>query len=97
MKTFICTLIVIALISCGFRNDPLPTTPTADNPCGASYVPCLDMDGKYNHMCCWQHYTCGGGKYSVGCGEGECCFIGGGTGTYGASPQPNRPQFRAPE
>lgn len=77
--------IVLAACAPGW-NDPLPMTPTADNPCGASYVPCLNMAGDLSGMCCVQHYTCGGGKFSVGCSAGECCFIGSPTGGFGARP-----------
>lgn len=34
------------------------------------------MNGELNHLCCGEYYTCGGGKFSVGCGPGDCCFIG---------------------
>ena len=54
---------------------PLPTTPTADNPCGVMGVPCLDMAGNLSGTCCNAGETCGGGKYSVGCPADECCNI----------------------
>jgi hypothetical protein len=73
MKFYI--LVAIA-ITTGCANAPLSAAPTADNPCGETYVVCLNMDGKPNGSCCGQNKTCGGGKYSVGCPAGECCFIG---------------------
>ncbi len=93
MRTTVAIIIAAVAVACGFTNDPLPTTPTADNPCGATYVPCLDMAGNLSGMCCWEHTTCGGGKYSVGCNAGECCYIGSGGGVSASAP---RPQFRAP-
>jgi len=76
MKTalFVCVaLATILLVAC--QDPPLPTTPTADNPCGEAYIPCLDMSGKLDGLCCDENETCGGGKYSVGCPANSCCDI----------------------
>lgn len=56
----------VALLAC--QNAPLPTTPTADNPCGAAYVACT-AGGKLTGMCCDEGTTCCDGSM---CPAGTC-------------------------
>lgn len=70
--------IVSAIGACRAGWDDVPasaTAPSKDYPCGIVGVPCLDSTGKFNHTCCWQGETCGGGEFSVGCPANECCDV----------------------
>jgi hypothetical protein len=67
MKTSVL-LVVIPVILVACANAPLPTTPTADNPCGVSYVACAD-GGKLTGMCCDEGTTCCDGSL---CPAGMC-------------------------
>jgi len=73
----IVVIAVCLLVSaCGWdRPDPGTYTPSPGYPCGTLWVPCFDMDGSFDHTCCPQNDTCGGGKWSVGCPANECCDI----------------------
>jgi hypothetical protein len=63
--------------------DPRSQAKTADDPCGPLWGVCLDMQGKDNGSCCPDGETCGGGKYSVGCPAGQCCYVGEGARLHG--------------
>lgn len=65
---FIAALVV--LVACA--NDPLPTTPTTDSPCGVSYVACYTGDVVTG--CCGEYNTCCSGAI---CPKGYCENMGG--------------------
>ena len=63
---------VLLAVSCATvdRLDPVQK-PTADYPCTPSGVVCV-----VQKMCCPPGNTCGGEPGSVGCAQGDCCYIG---------------------
>jgi hypothetical protein len=73
-------VLFLAVIGCAKGwDDPLPTTPSKDYPCGVSYVACVNVDtGKLTGMCCDENTTCGGNApgYFNTCPLGYCCYIG---------------------
>lgn len=78
MKHFFASLLLaIAVTHCGWdQPDPAAYTPSPDYPCGVRGIPCFSEAGVFDHTCCPEQFTCGGGKWSVGCPADACCFIG---------------------
>jgi|HubBroStandDraft_4_1064222.scaffolds.fasta_scaffold598380_2 hypothetical protein len=56
--------------------DPRSQQAVSGNPCGNLWHVCYDMAGKDDGTCCPETTTCGGGKWSVGCGVDSCCYLG---------------------
>lgn len=84
MTKTISIWLVAGIMSCGFRNDPIPNTPSPGEPCGHVEFPCGDG------ACCPNDSVCGGKPFS-GCPADSCCFIGGSggggaDGTFSARP-----------
>jgi hypothetical protein len=79
MLGYISAAVMILALACGWdQPNQAAFAPQPNAPCGNVGVVCLDMQGKPNGMCCDEGETCGGGKYSVGCGtpgEQICCDI----------------------